>query len=163
MRLFLVNTLHCISGQNRTDTIQEENTSSGLNHEVNIFFQHRIVVSLNYRCVSRICKNLGVLDRRGGLQSSSKSHFTLTGAFTCSALCSAAYFSGDSQWEQIAKIHQKFKKSSNWLIMFMPTTLWKILNLKQMKWPETEMMWICGNLCNKIREITSGELIFWRN
>ena len=106
----MVNTLHCISGQNRTDTIQEENTSSGLNHEVNIFFQHRIVVSLNYRCVSRICKNLGVLDRRGGLQSSSKSHFTLTGAFTCSALCSAAYFSGDSQWEQIAKIRQKLKK-----------------------------------------------------
>ena len=34
----MVNTLHCISGQNRTDTIQEENTSSGLNHEVNIFF-----------------------------------------------------------------------------------------------------------------------------
>ena len=110
MRLFLVNTLHCISGQNRTDTIQVENTSSGLNHEVNIFFQHKIVVSLNYRCVSRICKNLGVLDRRGGLQSSSKSHFTLTGAFTCSALCSAAYFSGDSQWEQIAKIRQKFQK-----------------------------------------------------
>ena len=107
---FLVNTLHCISGQNRTDTIQVENTSSGLNHEVNIFFQHKIVVSLNYRCVSRICKNLGVLDRRGGLQSSSKSHFTLTGAFTCSALCSAAYFSGDSQWEQILKIRQNFFK-----------------------------------------------------
>ena len=45
----------------------------------------------------------------------------------------------------------------------MPTTLWKFLNLKQMKWLETEIMWICGDLRNKIREITSGELIFCRN
>ena len=42
----------------------------------------------------------------------------------------------------------------------MFTTVWQILNMKWMKWPETKIMWICWNLLGKICEIKSGKLIF---
>ena len=53
-----------------------------------------------------------------------------------------------------------FKNSWNWLVMLLPTTIWQILNIKCVLWPETEVMWICWNLLGKTREITLSELIF---
>ena len=42
----------------------------------------------------------------------------------------------------------------------MSATVWEILEMKCVQWPETENMWIYWNLFEKIREITSIELKF---
>ena len=34
----------------------------------------------------------------------------------------------------------RLKKSGDLLILIMPATVWQILNLKCMQWPETEIM-----------------------
>ena len=44
----------------------------------------------------------------------------------------------------------------------MPATIWQILNVKHRQ-PETEVVRIFRNLHGKSREITLGELIFWRD
>ena len=42
----------------------------------------------------------------------------------------------------------EFKNSSNWLIVLVPATVWQILNVKQRRQPETEVMWIRRNSWN---------------
>ena len=54
------------------------------------------------------------------------------------------------------------KNSWNCLIILMSAAVWQILNMKWMKWPETEVIWICWNLLGKIRETTSAWTYFWR-
>ena len=44
----------------------------------------------------------------------------------------------------------------------MFATVWQILNMKFMQWPKTEIIWICWNLLEKTREITSSRLIYLR-
>ena len=56
----------------------------------------------------------------------------------------------------------RLKNPWNILIILMSAAVWQILNMKWMKWPETEIIWTCWNLLGKIREITSGEHIFGR-
>ena len=36
----------------------------------------------------------------------------------------------------------RLKNSWNWLIILMPATVWQILNIKCLQWPETEVVWI---------------------
>ena len=55
---------------------------------------------------------------------------------------------------------RKFVKLTHYLVILMPATLWQILNMKCMQWPETLIKWIWWNLLEKTREITSSELIF---
>ena len=43
----------------------------------------------------------------------------------------------------------RLKNSSNWQIIFAPSTIWQVLNVKYSEWPETEAIWICWNLQEK--------------
>ena len=52
----------------------------------------------------------------------------------------------------------RLKNSRNWLIIIITATLRQILNMKQMKWPKTEIVWTClENSWNHLRYI-----YFWR-
>jgi hypothetical protein len=44
----------------------------------------------------------------------------------------------------------------------MLVTVWQILNMKHVKWPETEILGICYNLHRKTREITLKRTYLWR-
>ena len=50
--------------------------------------------------------------------------------------------------------------SGKWLVMIMLETIWHVLNMQRSQSTETKMMQISWNRFGKIREITSGELIF---
>ena len=36
----------------------------------------------------------------------------------------------------------RLKDSWNWLILFIPATVWQVLKMRCIEWPDTEMMWI---------------------
>ena len=59
-----------------------------------------------------------------------------------------------TQWDQIAKIHQKLRYKKVVKLTDHCASVWQILNMKWIRWPETEIMWICWNLFGKLREIT---------
>ena len=61
-----------------------------------------------------------------------------------------------TQLGQLSKTRQKldWRNSSNWRIIVVTATIWQILDMQSMQWPETEIMWICRNFLVKTREIT---------
>ena len=59
-------------------------------------------------------------------------------------------------WEKFLRLQHRFLESWNWLITFIPATVWQILNMKCVQWPETEIVWICWKqFGKKTREITN--------
>ena len=52
------------------------------------------------------------------------------------------------------------RNSWNWLIILMPATVWHS-EVNEIKWPETDIVWICWNLLEK-NFIKSNLTYFWR-
>ena len=59
------------------------------------------------------------------------------------------------------------ENSWNRLVILKLSTVWQILNLRRMPWPETEIMWIYWNLLVKTCEIAVGYFrrifVIWNN
>ena len=111
--------------------------------------------------LSKIFLNTGEL--------SLQNNFELTQQLLSYFLVGSAVNSNNSQFclsaahrFQITKTRQQLHKKNlwNWLVILMIVTIRQFLNMQRMQSPETEMMHICWNRFAKIREITSGELIF---
>ena len=60
-----------------------------------------------------------------------------------------------AQWFQMAKTRQKLELKKR---VKLTATVWQILIMKRIQFPETEMMLICWKLLGNIREMTSANL-----
>ena len=52
------------------------------------------------------------------------------------------------------------KNSWNWCSIFVPATIWQVLNLKRMHWPETKAVSICWNFNSDVTLTVDGAK-FW--
>ena len=70
----------------------------------------------------------------------------------------------------VAKLQVGLKRpAKNWdsnnllnqWVTLVPASIWRILNIKCVQWPEKEIIWIFWNMLGKIREIITSEHILW--